>query len=329
MVADTKKSILGYIQINKQARVYDLVRVFHLSRAAIHRQLNRLIKEGEVIRVGKPPLVFYVLNESKPEVISDISDQIKRIIEERYLYVSPVGEAVYGFEGFSKWVIAIKQERKISDLALEYTEVLQSFKKYISKEGWVDATKKLEETFSEVYIDKLLYGDFYSLPKFGKTKLGQLVLYSKQSQNLKLIQQVSLQIKPQIEEIIQKFSINAVGFVPPTVPRNIQFMKELERNLELSLPKVNLVKSSVGEIIVPQKTLSRLEERVTNARETIYIKEKDSTYKNILLIDDAAGSGATLNETAKKLKSTLAKEGKIIAFAIVGSIKGFEVIREI
>jgi len=51
-------------------------------------------------------------------------------------------------------------------------------------------------------------------------------------------------------------------------------------------------------------------------------------FTSVLLIDDAVGSGATLNETAKKLKlSGMAK--KVIGFAIVGSMKGFEVIREV
>ncbi len=51
-------------------------------------------------------------------------------------------------------------------------------------------------------------------------------------------------------------------------------------------------------------------------------------YKNILLIDDAVGSGATMNETAKQIKNKgIAK--KIIGIAITGSFKGFDVISEV
>ena len=49
--------------------------------------------------------------------------------------------------------------------------------------------------------------------------------------------------------------------------------------------------------------------------------------KNILLIDEAVGSGATLNEISEKLKFKGAK--KVVGFAIVGSYKGFEVIKEV
>ncbi len=51
-------------------------------------------------------------------------------------------------------------------------------------------------------------------------------------------------------------------------------------------------------------------------------------YNHILLIDDAIGSGATMNQVAGKLKNKkIAK--KITGLAIVGSFKGFDVITDI
>jgi predicted amidophosphoribosyltransferase len=81
-------------------------------------------------------------------------------------------------------------------------------------------------------------------------------------------------------------------------------------------------------VAVPQKTLNKLEDRVINARETISLNESGS-YENILLIDDAVGSGSTLNETAKKIRARGICSGKIIGLAITGSYKGFEVISEV
>jgi predicted amidophosphoribosyltransferase len=103
-------------------------------------------------------------------------------------------------------------------------------------------------------------------------------------------------------------------------------MKVLERKLNLYVPHINLVKVT-GEVAIPQKALTKIEDRVSNARFSIMITEKRK-FQKILLIDDAIGSGATINETALKLKANgLAKS--IVGLAITGSFKGFDVIQEV
>ena len=57
--------------------------------------------------------------------------------------------------------------------------------------------------------------------------------------------------------------------------------------------------------------------------------EDKTPFDNILLIDDAVGSGATLNETAAQIKRKKLCHGKIIGLAVVGSFKGFDVISEV
>lgn len=80
-------------------------------------------------------------------------------------------------------------------------------------------------------------------------------------------------------------------------------------------------------VIVPQKTLNKLEDRIENAKRTIMVDE-EKKFKTVLLIDDALGSGATINETAKKIKNQQLAE-TIIGLAITGSFSGFEVISEV
>lgn len=329
MITDTGNKILEYIHTHKQARAHDLVKAFGISQVAIHRQLKKLLNKDEVSKVGIPPLVFYIPKEKKETMLDNVSDHVKKIIDKNYLYISPIGELLYGLEGFATWAKGINEEKRLQKLANEYVNTLDNAKKHFKANKWIDATKKLKNTFKETYVDKLLYADFYSLPQFGKTKLGQLVLYSKQSQNRELINQISTLVKPLIEKVIKELSIDAVAFVPPTVPRNLQFMNELETILNLKLPSIELSKVTTGEVVVAQKTLSRLEERIINARNTIFTKNNKGIYHNVLLIDDAAGSGSTFNETAKKLKSITGGKNKIVAFAIVGSFKGFDVIREV
>ena len=93
------------------------------------------------------------------------------------------------------------------------------------------------------------------------------------------------------------------------------------------IKKLSIIKVKTN-ITVPQKSLSKLGDRIENARKTIIVNDKN-TYKNILLVDDAVGSGSTLNETAKQLKEKGVCTGAIIGLAITGSFKGFDVISEV
>lgn len=92
------------------------------------------------------------------------------------------------------------------------------------------------------------------------------------------------------------------------------------------MPETTLLKIFSGDVPIAQKSLSKLSERIENARQTIYVKDPKFSYQRILIIEDALGSGATMNEIACKLDH---KDRLIFGYAVVGSYKGFEVIREI
>ena len=186
--------------------------------------------------------------------------------------------------------------------------------------------QKFKFTFEKVYLDKIFYIDFYSIERFGTTKLGQLLLYGKQSGNKKIIKQIMEEIKPKIILLIKKYKIDAVGFVPWTVKRDIQFMRELEKGLSLSIKTIKIDKVKT-EVIVPQKTLSKLPDRIENAKKTLFVTEVGKC-KNLLIIDDAVGSGATLNHLAQQAKERGITK-KVIGLSITGSFKGFDVISEV
>lgn len=331
MRTDTKDRIVNFIKTHRQVRPHDLVREFRLSPVAVHKQLKRLIDTGTISKIGKPPLVYYKYTIDLDLLRRSISlvDKQEPEIEKSYLYISPSGEKLEGMEGFMRWVEEIKQETQFSQLVSEYVKTRKWANNQFSNLGWIDATHKIINTFPKVYIDKLLYQDFFALPKFGKTRLGQMVLYAKTSQSRILMQELVDMIKPIITRIIKHYKIEAVSFIPPTIPRNLQLMKEMAFDLSLKLPEVKLDKIFTGPVKVAQKSLPKLEQRVENARSTIFPAKTNVAYKRILLIDDAVGSGATFNETAKKLRDDGIAKDKIIAYAVVGSMKGFDVISEI
>lgn len=323
---------MDYIRENKQVKVVDLVRFFGISNVAVHKQLNKLIQKGQLIKAGKPPLVFYSLREKETVIENKIPQDIEEFLDKNYIYVSPAGEYLAGTGGFIRWVYSIKQENYLLPLANEYVKVRNDANKYITSYGWIDATQAKEvSTFGDTIVDHMLYKDFYSIEKFGKTKLGQMVLYSKMSQNTNMIDHVVNLVEPTVSQILKKYEIDTIAYIPPSIKRKVQFMAELKKRLHIDLPEIYLVKAYLGDVIVAQKSLSKFQERVLNAQQTIFVDMSKSAKnsKNVLIIDDAVGSGATIHETAKKIRELLNPTGNIISFAIVGSIKGFEVIREI
>jgi hypothetical protein len=219
----------------------------------VHRQLNKLVGQGEIEKVGKPPLVFYVLAQQVRKATQIAQAPILPAstavyIDNNYLYISPRGEIVYGMDGLQSWVTATKQDTRIVPLSEEYIQMHRAAEASRSPEGWIDAIHKVTTTFPDNALTKLLYGGFYSIQKFGKTKLGNLVLYAKQSQNRQLIDSAVEQVKLVIERIMTTYTI---AFAPSNPHRKLQFMQEFADKLGINLPKVKLVKSYRGDVIVP------------------------------------------------------------------------------
>jgi len=331
MITNTRDRIVGYVTKNRQARAHDLVDFLGLSNVAVHKQLRALVADGVLQKAGKPPLVFYSLVSKAEHIHAQplLPKDVQNVIGANFLSITPEGKLLYGLSGFTYWANLYQKNQRLLHLAQKYMKVIEQKTEYTASEGWIDATEKVKSTFKESYVDHLLYQEIYSYPMFGRTKLAKLVMHAKQAENKKIIDQIVEFAKPVIEKIIKRFDINAVGFIPPTVPRPLQFMDELEAKLNLALPKIDLVKIMAGDILVPQKTLAKLEERIINARSSIYLMDiAEPSFPNVLLIDDVAGSGASFNETAGKLKGIKIGYNRIVAFALVGNIKGYDVIRQ-
>ena len=326
----TKTKVLNYIQKHPKTRVEDLRLHFNLGRAIIHRHLKDLLEKQLITKVGKPPTVFYLPSPTSRSTSIKINfpSSQQKIIESDYLFTSPTGTMTYGLKGFIAWAKHTHQTSQLSKLAKSYSKLINDINKHRLKNGLIEATPKLKRTFKPLYLDQAFYLDFYSLPQFGKTVLGQKILYAKQSQTRSLIKQIAVHTKPFVKKLIYQKNTKAVGFIPPTIPRQLQFQKELQKHLNLPLPHLSLTKAYQGQTPVAQKSLSKLKDRIQNAQSTIFIKDKSLTYSNILLIDDAVGSGATLNQTAKKLKTEYSVK-KVYGLSIVGSYKGFDIISEI
>lgn len=322
----TKERIIKYIEKRESVSAKEIIDYVEISKQAIFLHLKRLIEEGLISKVGTPPNVFYIPSQKK-DIKDNIvfSDDLEKTINDNFLFITSIGEVKEGTDGFIHW--CDRNNLKPIKTATEYKNTLEKHNKHRLSSGLIDGTGKIKTSFKEVYLDKVFYVDFYAIERFGKTKLGQLLLYSKQSQDKKMIRDLSLAIKDKVDALINEYDIDAICFIPPTVKREVQLMKELEKHLKLSIKRVNIVKIK-SDIVIPQKTLNKIEDRVENAENTFYINDNGG-YRNILIIDDAIGSGATLNVVAQKIKKARINKGKIIGLAIAGSYKGFDVISEV
>lgn len=323
----TSDKILEYLVKNSQTTTGTLVDYLGITDRAVRKQLKSLLDNSQVVKSGKPPRVYYSLaslSTDNVRKIERIEQKAHTLIEKEFYYISPRGTVHEGYEGFLFWCTERKMD--IQKTAVRYVETIQKYHSY-RRGGLIDGTYKIRSSFEDVALDKVFYVDFYSIEIFGKTKLGQLLLFAKQSQNRKLINEIADIIKPALLTLMEKYDIDGVGFIPPTVKRQLQLMRVLQNRLNLDTRVVSINKIQTP-IIVPQKTLTKIGDRVINARETMAIHDSGS-YRNILLIDDALGSGATLNEVAKKIRQRGICKGKIIGFVITGSFKGFEVISEV
>jgi DNA-binding transcriptional ArsR family regulator len=325
MRTDTKEKILSYIKKGGKVTSKDLSEHLAISRQALFKHLPKLLKEKVIKKVGTPPRVYYFLGDEEAKVaVLRITPAVEHFINERYIFISPSGDFVPGWRGFQRWCEKTNQEP--AKTAKEYVATQKRYDKF-RRDGVINGTQKLQQSFDKVFLNRLLYLDFYSIERFGKTKLGQMLLYAKQSQDRTLIRTVVDEVRPGLLRLVKKYAVDGVAFIPPTVKREVQFMKELERQLHLPVRilKIGKIKTAV---VVPQKTLTKLADRIENARQTIVVGDR-GRYKNILLIDDAVGSGATLNETAGQIRRLGLSAGKIIGVSITGSFKGFDVISEV
>lgn len=326
MRTDTSQKIVGYITDKQQVTAKELIDYLLLSPQAVFKQLKKLIEQKKIKKIGTPPKVFYSLLQPlvSSEIFTTVHPKIASFINEHFLVISPVGEMKQGLTGFQYWC-----EQRQENFVKMATDYFALHKKYnaLKKNNLIDGIAKMKNTFGVVNLDEVYYLDFYSIERFGKTKLGQMLLYAKQSQNRQFIAFLIDDIQPKIQQLIKKFRIDAIGFVPATIKREVQFMKELEKKLNLPVPAITITKLKTP-IVVPQKTLNKLNDRIENAKQTFVI-ESNVPYKNILLIDDAVGSGATLNEVAGQIRMKGLCSGKIIGLAITGSLKGFDVISEV
>ncbi len=332
---NTQDNIIAYIRQYKQARPIDLSDTIGVSLQMVHRSLKILLEKNLIQKSGSAPRVFYTLNKNTDSKYSHNSDIYKSklpqnqydLIDKNFYNLLPDGTEEYGIKAFVNW--CLKRKYTVEQKAEEYYESILPFKKSEKEKYAINVTSKIKDTFkNSSYLDELWYLYPYSIAVFGKTKISQLIFHAKQTQDIALMKRVFSMIGTHIHAYIKYTKPDAIAFIPPTVPRKKQIVTELKKFLNSNLPEVHIEKIKTG-IMVQQKSLKDLNDRIYNAEHTMVVTSKTNTsYKKLLIIDDFTGSGSTLNEMAKKCKEQGLAQ-KVIGLTLTGSLNGFDVLREI
>jgi len=234
--------------------------------------------------------------DSKSKIdLPKISIDKATLLENNFVAITDKGDLITGLAAFAQW--CEKRDQPLVKTIDEFIKTKEKHKPYYDSNGLINGSTKLINTYKDkTYFNEIYYLDFYAIERFGKTRLGTLLHFAKQGQNLYLMNIMMNEIRESIMSFINSNKFDAIGFVPPTIRREIQIMKFIKESLHIPLPVLDLKKTS-GIIPIPQKSLSKLNDRIKNADNTFAITEQ-RVFNKVLLIDDAVGSGATLNQIA-------------------------------
>jgi DNA-binding HxlR family transcriptional regulator len=323
MKTETRTIIIAYIKSKGMAGPSEIASYCKISNQALHAQLRKLVSEGVLRRLGSPPKTLYAPMETKRD-LPKLGPDLEALIEAEFSFLSPTGELESGVAAFQEWVRAKKLERDFETLAGAYKKVWHSV--YGSDKATpLDTTNRLSGIHSELALDAAYISDFYALPQFGKTPLGNLVHVVKTAYQQVYMDRIVQVIKQDLNSLMIKLKVDTVLFYPHSIPRKKQLMPSLKKALGLGFAEIYVRKVFYGDIPVAQKSLPKIQDRILNAQKTIFIEDFSITPHNVLVLDDAIGSGATLNELAKILKGKYGIK-RCYAYALVGSYKGFDVI---
>jgi DNA polymerase elongation subunit (family B) len=170
-----ENQVVIYLRQNFEASPVNLADVIPVSKQMLHRVLKRMIEDDLLEKIGRTPKVYYRLKEKvekKQAPREDISEEEKLFLNDHFNMFTETGNELDGIEGFERW--CAKQRLPLQKTISEFINTRQKYLAYYKNNQFIDGTEKLVNTkgFNKVCINKMYYGDFYAIERFGKTKIG-------------------------------------------------------------------------------------------------------------------------------------------------------------
>lgn len=329
------QQLLEYIYNEPQTTATQMAKYFNVSKVTIHAHLKKLINSWKLMKQWKAPFVRYVPVDSDiyQEKTSDsmFGQSAQRLLTQERYQIAKDGKELSWANGF----VTRCEHRQIEARAAvsRRSDHIWTIDALTSRHG-IDATKKLHDYGHDVLIH-LRYGSIYALPEFGKTRMGTYMDIAKTHPNPQTFAQLMNETLWYIQHIVQDYTIDALCFASPTASRSLQIMTFLRTHISdrLWLPVIPLIK--LPWFFPAQKTLKKREDRIANAKASFGIKTYTKKHKNVLIIDDAVWSWATLVEIARKImdwgiwKNCYAFSLVWTANGVISGVKKFEVLASV
>jgi hypothetical protein len=179
---NNREKIIAYIKQKNQATPHELSKLLNIGNVMIHRYLKELVEKGILVKQGSTPRVFYVFKNQiyfKQSHHFQATPNQLEVLGEYFTNILPNGYEMKGLDGFLYWCNErnYDPEKKI----IEFEKVVKEYSQF-KKNNIIDATQKIATTFSKEkrFLNHLYFLHPYSLPIFGKTKIGLWLFHGKQ-----------------------------------------------------------------------------------------------------------------------------------------------------
>ena len=328
------KSIRSLLQDWEKRKLSQIAEALNISRPTANKYLKELLQNWEISKIWSGAHSTYLIPQvdkegGKTDFLSIHKNPFPyeeaKLLDEKFFKYDSDGRILKWVEGFL--LRCKKRDLNPKDEISAFDAINQQINNHRTQCGLLNATNQFKIKHQYSALDELFYADAYTRAEFGRGALSEQMFFAKQHQDKQQLKNLISLFYRNLECLLTTFDINAIALTPPSISRKVQILDLVDQLLDPSIPRIPLVKYSPSKILIPQKSLKRPEERIQNAKNTIFIREEDIDYNTVLLVDDFVGSGATLNETAIKLKTAWVK--KIIGFAFFGNLDlKYEVINE-
>lgn len=102
---NTENQIINYLSKLGEATINELTEYIGVSRQMLHRVVKKMIDDNYLVKLGKPPKVFYKLDKTvaPKEIVHSLSEIEISFLEEHFLLITETGDRLKGITAMQFW----------------------------------------------------------------------------------------------------------------------------------------------------------------------------------------------------------------------------------